>query len=77
MENRRLKVNVGRTINTGNFESFRVDVGLEADIEDRVSFNEAYAELFSEVSKQLMVASETAKGKREEGRGLESRYRGR
>ena len=72
-----MKVNVGRTINTGNFESFREDVGLEADIEDRVPFNEAYAELFSEVSKQLMVASETAKGKREEGRGLESRYRGR
>jgi hypothetical protein len=26
-----VKVNVGTTINTGNFESLRVDVGLEVD----------------------------------------------
>jgi len=77
MENRRLKVNVGRTINTGDYESFRVDVGLEADIDDKTPFNEAYADLFSEVSKQLVVASETAKGKKSEEKKPESRYRGR
>ena len=77
MENRRLKVSVGRTINTGDYESFRVDVGLEADIDDKTPFNEAYADLFSEVSKQLVVASETAKGKKSEEKRSESRYRGR
>ena len=29
----RLKVNVGRTYNMGNFESLRVDVGLEEEVE--------------------------------------------
>jgi hypothetical protein len=27
----RIKVSVGRTINLGNFESLRIDVGMEAD----------------------------------------------
>lgn len=27
----RVKVSKGKTINTGNFESFRIDVGLEED----------------------------------------------
>jgi len=76
MKNRRLKVNIGKTINTGNFESFRVDVGLEADIDDQVPFNEAYSELFMEVSKQLTVASETAKLKTEKA-PTRDRYRGR
>ena len=74
MKNRRLKVSLGRTLNMGDYESYRVDVGLEADVEDGRPFNESYQELFEEVSKQLIVATETAKKKKEEGR---DRYRGR
>lgn len=74
MKNRRLKVSLGRTLNMGDYESYRVDVGLEAEVEDGRPFNESYQELFEEVSKQLIVATETAKKKKEEGR---DRYRGR
>ncbi len=31
----KIKVNIGRTINLGNYESARIDLGAEADIEER------------------------------------------
>lgn len=84
MKNRRIDVRVGRTINTGDYESYRIDVGLAADIEDGKPLNDAYHELFAEAGKQLLVNSESAKGnKRENVAGAQartggaSRFRGR
>ena len=30
----KIKVSIGRTINLGNYESARIDIGAEADIKD-------------------------------------------
>lgn len=40
----RIRVEVGRTINTGNFESVRVTIGLEASVEEG-DHGEAYKAL--------------------------------
>lgn len=40
----RLKVNVGRTYNMGNYESLRLDVGLEEEVESpKEGFEDARA----------------------------------
>lgn len=41
----RLKYNIGTTINLGNFQSARVDVGMEKDIEGDGSGDHIYPEL--------------------------------
>lgn len=33
---KKIKVSLGRTLNAGNYESFRFDVGLELDCENEV-----------------------------------------
>ena len=85
MKNRRIEVRVGRTISTGDYESYRIDVGLAEDIGDSKSLNDAYHDLFAEVGKQLLVNSESAgKGRERQesrqagaGRSDSSRFRGR
>ena len=52
MATARLKVNVGRTYNTGNYESLRVDVGLEADFDDS-TLESHYQELFTKCEQAL------------------------
>ena len=63
MENRRLKVNVGRTINTGNFETFRGDVGLEADIDDRVPSTRLMRSCFQKLANNWWLSRRLLKGK--------------
>lgn len=65
--NHRVKVNVGYTRNMGNFESLRVDVGLELDSAGNptVTFEKAYnwaeqtlLDKMNEVEEQMKDAKE-------------------
>lgn len=79
MKNRRIEAKVGRTINTGDYESYRVDAGLACDIEDDEVLNEAFHRLFTEVGKQLLVNSDGVKRDEREPKPNSggSRFRGR
>ena len=46
----RIKVSIGRTYNTGNYESLRLDVGLEIDIPKGTDSN---TDLFEDVTKEV------------------------
>ena len=52
----RVKVSKGKTINTGNYESFRIDVGVEDDFE---KITEGHATLSAIVDD--MLATEISK----------------
>ncbi len=43
--NRRISISLGRTINTGNYASLRVDVSLETDLLDGEQLSPAMEEL--------------------------------
>jgi len=54
-KNRRISVSVGRTIKFGNeYEFFRFDVGMEADIPDDADRVEAHNELFKELMEDVI-----------------------
>ena len=53
-KNRRLTVGVSRTINTGDYESIKIHAGISVDVHDRAEANEAYLELFDEMTKQIV-----------------------
>lgn len=53
MKNRRLEVTLSRTINLGNYESIKPQVGLTVDIDDFEGLQTAYIEVYSEVQKAL------------------------
>ena len=52
----KLRISRGRTINKGNYESYRYDVSLEEEFDDDTSYNEAYDKLSDLV--YLMAARE-------------------
>lgn len=54
LKNRRISVSLSKTTNLGDYESMRVQAGLEADIPDGVSFDRAYNKVFEECTKQLL-----------------------
>jgi hypothetical protein len=56
--NRRIEVTLSRTINLGNYESFKTQVGLTVDVPDNEDLQEAYSEVYSIVSEQLNKMSE-------------------
>jgi len=68
MKNRRVEARLGRTINIGNHEFIRVDVGLSGDIEDRELLNSEYDKTFSEVNKQLMVRCDSQQERDSKGK---------
>lgn len=49
----RVKVTVGRTLNLGNYESCRIDVGLEADVQEGEGRKDAFKKLWKEADAQL------------------------
>jgi hypothetical protein len=51
--NRRIKYNIGRTINLGDFNSLRLDVEIAADIDPSTNLDDAKESLFTEVSEEL------------------------
>jgi len=50
---RRVKFNLGRTINLGNFESVRVDYGEEVTVDEGIDMDEARTALKFVVKEQL------------------------
>ncbi len=46
LKNRRIEINIGKTINMGNYESARIDFGLAGDISDIADINEEYREMY-------------------------------
>ena len=54
LKNRRISVGMSKTINTGNYESMRINATLEADIKDTQSLDEAYDDLFEECTEQVL-----------------------
>ena len=51
--NRRISVTISRTINIGNFNSLRVEAGLEQDIEDGSSLQDGYKQLWNNVNAEI------------------------
>ena len=54
----KLSVQISRTINLGNFESVRVQVGLEDEFPKEINLEEVYAEIYSKVKQNLYCALE-------------------
>ena len=48
MKQAKLRINYGRTINTGNYESLRLDISLEVEI-DEILFQQSAKQLFNEI----------------------------
>jgi len=54
-KNRRINVSVGRTIKFGHdFEFYRCDIGMEADIPDGMERADAHNQIFKELMEDLM-----------------------
>lgn len=58
MSNRRIKVNLGRTINLEKFESIRIDVGLEIDIKDDSLMKDEFDNAFDKLEGYLDIKSD-------------------
>ena len=54
----RIKVSIGKTYNMGNYESLRLDVGLERDIVDAADLVRAFRVAKGEVRKMLSELEE-------------------
>lgn len=52
---------VGFTINLGNYESLRVDVGEKRQVNEGTTVEEAYAELRESLEKQIKTLVEESK----------------
>lgn len=62
MSTRKLYVEVGRTINLGDFSNVKVTVGLEEDVHDSVAYDDAYQGLWNVVKANLDKVTEQAIG---------------
>jgi hypothetical protein len=51
----RIKCNVGFTKNLGDFESLRIDIGLEDSVRDGETLEEATARVYTYVSEELQT----------------------
>lgn len=63
MNNEETKVNVslGYTLNLGNFQSLRIDLGIEDSKRDAESINEAFDRVYSFVEEKLITKINEAK----------------
>jgi hypothetical protein len=63
MENNQTKVNVtlGYTMNVGNFQSLRVDVGVEDSVRDGENVQEGFDRVYAFVEEQLAAKIKEAK----------------
>jgi len=66
MENKRIKLSLGKTINVGNYESIRVDLDLSGEIGDS-EFADAIEDLSDECHELLKHEIEVAITKHHEG----------
>ena len=49
----RVRYSYGRTVNTGNYDSTRIDVGVSSDVQPGETFNEAMTRVREEVLKEV------------------------
>jgi hypothetical protein len=54
MANKRVKVNLGWTRNMGDFNSMRVDIGVEDDVRDGETIDDATNRVYSYIEDKLM-----------------------
>jgi len=59
MKPTKISVSYGKTVNTGNFNSLRLDASLEVELEPGDTASEAYAKAFAQV--KATVAAEAGK----------------
>ncbi len=61
----KIKLSRGATINMGNYQSYRFDVGMEEDFGKDVSFEDAYFSVYQDVNqlfdKEMKEAKKQAK----------------
>ena len=55
----KISVSYGKTVNTGNFNSLRLDASMEIDLEPGDTATEAYTKAFAQV--KATVAAEASK----------------
>ena len=53
LTNRRIDVKIGRTINTGNYESERIDISLGGDIEESDILENSIKEIYDLLEIQI------------------------
>lgn len=68
----KIKCQMGMTINMGNFESLRIDIGLEDDQREGESVKEAHERVFNFVNRRLqekvsIVRQELGEGEQQGG----------
>lgn len=56
----RITVSLGLTKNLGNFNSLRVDAGIESDVREGETTEDAYARLWALVDSQIAEQLESA-----------------
>lgn len=63
MKNNETKVNValGYTLNLGNFQSLRIDLGIEDSLRDNEHVDDAFARVYSFVENKLIEKIKEAK----------------
>lgn len=63
MENNQTKVNVllGYTMNLGNFQSLRIDIGVEDQVRDGENVHEGFDRVYKFVEEQLSAKLQEAK----------------
>ncbi len=49
----RVKISVGKTYNTGNYTSLRVDIGFEEDVEDYKNLDKSIKLMKKKINDQL------------------------
>jgi hypothetical protein len=59
-----IKLNMGRTVNTGNYESLRIDVEFSATLEDNDDIRKAMENLRASVKMELNRVIQTEQKKR-------------
>lgn len=58
MSARKLSIEIGRTINLGDFSNVKVTVGLEEDVHESVNYDDAYQGLWNVVKINLDKVTE-------------------
>jgi len=55
LRNKRIEVKIGRTLNMGNYESKRIDIGVSGDIDEFHNYDECLHILYEELDTHLAM----------------------
>jgi len=53
MKNRRIEVSVGKTVNLGDYESIKIQIGLSEDISEKDILEDSFDNVFEDVNIKL------------------------